>query len=85
MESMFSEPANNDGAVAAWRNVRVREWTPEGWAKFLRILTPRQLVFQMQTWSVLGEDSPEFQQELDEACAEVRAILRQARMGSAAG
>ncbi len=84
MESRFSEPAHNDQAVRAWRNVRVREWTPEGWAKFLRILTPRQLVFQMHTWWLLGEDAPELQPEFDEACGEARAILRRERLGLAA-
>jgi hypothetical protein len=37
----------------------------------------------MHTWSVLGQDSPELRQEFDEACAEVRAILRHARLGTA--
>ena len=72
----WTETPDPETASRAWSRVRVQDWTPESWAEFLLTLTPRQLIYQMRTWFVLGQDAPELRQEFEDACAQARDLLR---------
>lgn len=76
MDWTFAEALDRETAMLAWSSVRVEDWTAESWAEFLRALTPRQLIYQMRMWFMLGQDAPELRQDFEDACEQVRELLR---------